>query len=92
MIKKTELLISGRVQGVFYRAEIQQEAMRLGLSGFARNNRDGTVTVLAFGEEAVLQELVQCCWKGSTQARIENIDVRFSDPAPDEQYQGFEIY
>ena len=92
MIKKAELRISGRVQGVFYRAAVRQEAIRLGMSGYARNNNDSTVTVVALGEEAVLRELIQWCRKGPPEAHVENVDASFSDPAPDEQFKQFEIY
>ena len=49
-------LVSGRVQGVFYRATAQREAMRLGITGWAQNLPDGRVEVLACGEPANLEE------------------------------------
>lgn len=68
--------VSGRVQGVFFRAATCQQAARLGLKGWVRNLRDGRVEVLACGEEPALEALQQWLRNGPEMARVERIEVR----------------
>lgn len=63
-------IVSGRVQGVFYRASTRERALRLGLTGYARNLPDGRVEVLACGEEQALAELADWLWQGPRQAQV----------------------
>jgi acylphosphatase len=67
--------ISGRVQGVFYRASARAEAERLGLSGFVRNEPDGSVYAEAEGEREALDRFVDWCRRGPPQARVERVEV-----------------
>ncbi len=67
-------LISGRVQGVFYRASTREEALRLGLSGSAVNLPDGRVEVLAEGEPAALDALEQWLHGGPPAARVDGVE------------------
>ena len=76
-LKQVSLVVRGRVQGVFFRASTQREAKRLGLAGWVRNRPDGTVELLAEGEEETLKELVAWSHHGPTSARVEHVDVRF---------------
>ena len=57
-------IVSGRVQGVYYRGSTQQQARRLGLSGSARNLPDGTVEVIAAGSAQQLDALELWLWRG----------------------------
>jgi acylphosphatase len=68
--------VSGRVQGVFYRASTRQKATELGCSGYARNLADGRVEVLAVGEQAAVQSLVDWLWRGSPASEVTAVDVR----------------
>ncbi|MES0327196.1 MAG: acylphosphatase [Gammaproteobacteria bacterium] len=68
-------LISGRVQGVFYRACAQQQAVKLGLSGWVRNLLDGRVELLACGDQTVLEELEKWLQIGPDYAKVSNIEV-----------------
>jgi acylphosphatase len=70
-------LVSGRVQGVFYRASTQQKARALGVTGFARNLSDGRVEVLAVGELAGVEALVKWLWEGSPASHV--ISMQSSD-------------
>lgn len=79
-------LVSGRVQGVFFRASTRVEAERLGLRGHARNLPDGRVEVLAAGEEAALDALERWLWQGPPQARVEAVK---REPFEDEVATGF---
>lgn len=67
--------IHGQVQGVFFRARAQAEAERLGVSGFARNEPDGTVTVECEGPAAAVERLRVWCETGPPRARVERTDT-----------------
>jgi len=73
--------VSGRVQGVFYRATCVRKAQELGLSGFARNLPDGRVEVLACGEPPAVAAFVQWLWEGSPASRVTAVDTADVDPA-----------
>ena len=66
-------LVSGRVQGVFFRASTRNEAERLGLAGSARNLDDGRVEVIASGPEDALAALERWLWQGPPSARVEDV-------------------
>jgi acylphosphatase len=65
--------VSGRVQGVFFRASARQEALRLGLRGYARNLSDGRVEVVACGTAEAVGELEQWLWQGPPAARVDEV-------------------
>lgn len=66
-------LVSGRVQGVFFRASTEAAARRLGLTGWVRNLPDGQVEVFACGVDGRLAELERWLWQGPPQARVEQV-------------------
>lgn len=68
--------VSGRVQGVFYRASTRQKATELGCSGFARNLPDGRVEVLAVGELQAVQGLLDWLWRGSPASEVKLVEVQ----------------
>ncbi|HEY7887692.1 MAG TPA: acylphosphatase [Steroidobacteraceae bacterium] len=74
MIRK-KCLVSGRVQGVFYRGTAAQRARELGVHGYARNLPDGRVEVLACGEEKAVQEFVRWLWTGSSASKVAAVEV-----------------
>jgi acylphosphatase len=65
--------VFGHVQGVFYRAWTLQQAQLLGLKGFVRNRRDGSVEIEAWGDTAAIAALIEKCRQGPSQARVERI-------------------
>lgn len=73
--KRWILLISGHVQGVYYRASTEGKATELGLTGYARNLPDGRVEVLAEGLEPQLAELKAWCQEGPPAARVDSVEV-----------------
>jgi acylphosphatase len=82
--------VSGRVQGVFYRASTREQAQRLGLSGYARNLDDGRVEVLAVGEPAAVESLVRWLRIGPPAANVSGVSVQEVDPDKlDPPPQGF---
>ncbi len=78
MTTRADLYITGRVQGVFYRASAQQEAMRLGLVGEIRNLPDGNVEAVVEGIKDRIEEFIEWCKEGPPAAQVENVRVRWS--------------
>ena len=74
---RVHLFVSGRVQGVAFRAYTVDEALRLGVKGWVRNLPDGRVEVEAEGERAALVGLVRFCEKGPPAARVVHVDARW---------------
>lgn len=75
-------LVSGRVQGVFFRASTRDEARRLGLNGYARNLADGRVEVLALGEATAINALAQWLHHGPPLARVAEVVREAADDEP----------
>jgi acylphosphatase len=74
-MRTLRLRISGRVQAVGYRAFVIEEARRLGLRGWVRNRRDGTVEASAAGAEEAVEQLVEACRRGPPAARVTEIAI-----------------
>lgn len=70
---KVKLLITGKVQGVFYRQSMKSEASALGLFGWVRNLDNGAVEAEVFGEEKKIQALLAWCKKGPERAIVEEV-------------------
>jgi acylphosphatase len=68
-------LVSGRVQGVFYRATTAQRARELGITGHAKNLPDGRVEVLACGDDNSVRELIEWLWTGSSASKVTAVAV-----------------
>jgi acylphosphatase len=66
--------VFGRVQGVFYRQSAKQQAMNLGLVGYARNEPDGSVQIEVEGEKAAIERFVAWCRVGPPAARVERVE------------------
>jgi acylphosphatase len=81
--------VSGRVQGVFYRASTRQKAAELGCNGYARNLPDGRVEVLIVAEPAATQSLIDWLWHGPPGAHVANVEV--TEVAIDAPPRGFSI-
>jgi acylphosphatase len=80
--------VTGRVQGVWYRGWTVDQARELGLSGWVRNRRDGSVEILAEGPDEALAELVRRCHEGPSAARVEGVEVEESDEAAPSGFSG----
>ncbi len=72
--------IRGRVQGVWYRGWTEEEATRRGLRGWVRNRRDGSVEALFAGPAALVQDMIDACWKGPPAARVEAVEQSAVEP------------
>ena len=73
MIRR-KFVVSGRVQGVFFRAACKDEAERLGVTGYARNRRDGRVEVVAEGSEDAVEALARWCHVGPPRALVPKVE------------------
>ena len=69
------VIVSGRVQGVFFRDSCRQEANRLGVSGSTQNLADGTVEVIVEGDEDAVEALIRWCKEGPSYAEVDSVDV-----------------
>jgi acylphosphatase len=78
--------IEGRVQGVFFRDWTVDQARALGLCGWVRNRRDGSVEVYAAGEKDALDRLIERLREGSPPSRVERVEVK---DAAHEAFEGF---
>ena len=67
--------VSGKVQGVFYRASTRDKARSLGLCGFVKNEADGSVYIEAEGDKEKLEQLVAWCKQGPPNAQVENVET-----------------
>ena len=80
--------IEGRVQGVWFRAWTAEQAQALGLSGWVRNRRDGSVEAVFAGPEQAVREMVARCWRGPPAARVERVSEQ---PETVEVPSGFQL-
>ena len=87
VVRRT-VIVSGRVQGVFFRDTARREASSKGVAGSARNLPDGTVEVVLEGAPGPVEDMVRWCRQGPPQAHVTGTEVTASDP---EGLRGFEI-
>jgi len=88
MTVRKRVLVSGRVQGVFYRDTCRRVASEAGVSGWATNLPDGRVEVVLEGDPASVDAVVTWCHEGTPYSRVDSVEV--SDEAPEEA-SGFSI-
>ncbi len=74
-MRTVRLIITGRVQGVGYRMWAERTASALGIRGWVRNRSDGTVELLAIGEDAAVTELIDACSRGPRHADVSGVSV-----------------
>jgi acylphosphatase len=81
-------VVTGKVQGVFYRASTREQALALGVTGHAENRRDGSVEVLASGSAQALDALERWLRKGPPMAAVATVG---REDLPEQEVQGFRI-
>jgi acylphosphatase len=77
---RKKLIVAGRVQGVFFRDSARKEAERLEVSGSARNLGDGTVEIVAEGDEDAVQRLIEWARSGPSHADVSDVSVTDEEP------------
>lgn len=80
MVEHVKIKISGKVQGVFFRASAKEQADALGVVGFAQNQPDGSLYIEAEGEEEALDKFVNWCKKSPPLARVEFVEIEEGRP------------
>jgi len=75
---KARVLISGKVQGVFFRAWTQRKAQTLGLKGWVRNTPNGRVEAVFEGEKAGVTEMIKNCRQGPRLAKVGKVEIKWS--------------
>lgn len=86
---RARVIVEGRVQGVFFRAHTEEMASLLSLKGWVKNRRDGRVEALFEGDKAKVDEMIQWCHRGPSEARVTNVRVIWEEFA--EEFKDFSI-
>ena len=86
--RRARVLVRGRVQGVYFRAETRERARALGVAGWVRNVPDGTVEAVFEGEAERVESLVAWCGRGPPDAWIDEVRVEWQEPRGE---QGFRV-
>jgi acylphosphatase len=81
-------VVSGRVQGVFFRDTARRRAESAGVAGWVRNTRDGSVEAVFEGDPKAVEDLVEFCRRGPSRAEVASVDI-IEEPA--EGLSGFEV-
>ena len=87
--KRAHLLISGRVQGVWFRGSTKQQADNLELTGWVRNCESGDVEAIVEGTDAAIDKFLSWCRTGPTMARVTGIKIDFGDYR--NEFHGFSV-
>jgi acylphosphatase len=79
--------VSGRVQGVFFRATTRETAQEHGVDGWVQNLSDGRVEAVFEGPEPAVESMIDFCHEGSEAARVEDVSVEYEEPIGKEGFQ-----
>lgn len=80
MMRKVKILVSGRVQGVYFRLFTQNKAKHFAVNGNVKNLPDGRVEIIAEAENIVIEKFIQWCRKGPVTARVDHVDIVELEP------------
>ncbi len=89
MIRKVKILVSGRVQGVYFRLFTQNKAKHFAIKGSAKNLPDGRVEIIAEAGSIAIEKFIKWCHKGPVTARVDHVEV--TELQPGEALTSFEI-
>jgi len=88
MIRK-HVFFSGKVQGVFFRANTKEKAQELGVYGWVKNLPDGRVEAVLEGEKSKVNELIRWCKNNQPYAKVDDVKIKIEEPS--EEFQRFFI-
>ena len=80
------VIVHGFVQGVFFRDTVRRRALAAGVTGWVRNNRDGTVEAVFEGAPEAVERLVGFCREGPRGARVDHVEVHVEEPKGDDGF------
>jgi acylphosphatase len=80
-------IVSGKVQGVFFRASTREQALRLNIKGYAKNLNNGNVEVIAIGERQAVEQLKQWLHHGPLNAQVKNVECEVLSNQKIKNYQ-----
>jgi acylphosphatase len=83
MTTRVHLLITGRVQGVWFRANTKKKAQALDLKGWVKNLPNGSVEAVFEGEKEKVDQIIQWCKKGPSFARVDDVQIQWETPVGD---------
>lgn len=86
-MQRISITVSGKVQGVFFRASTEKEAKKIGVTGFVRNEANGNVYIEAQGTDEQLEELVKWCKRGPDRARVDEVISKEIQIANESKFQ-----
>jgi acylphosphatase len=89
MTRRVKILVSGRVQGVYFRMFTQNKAKQFGIKGCARNLADGRVEIIAEADNNSIEKFIQWCHTGPVTARVDHVEM--TELESDEIFMSFEI-
>lgn len=87
-MERRRVVVSGRVQGVFFRDATRERALEAGVAGWVCNRGDGRVEAVLEGEPEAVEALVRFCRRGPASARVDEVEVHDEEP---EALAGFEV-
>jgi len=88
-MERAHVFVSGKVQGVYFRATTREEARERGVTGWVRNLDDGRVEAVFEGDENDVEEMVEFCHDGSPAAEVEDVEVEWEEATG--EFDGFGI-
>lgn len=86
---RAHTVISGRVQGVFFRMETKQAAERFGVSGWVKNRREGTVEAVFEGDRGCVEDVLKWCRQGPPLSRVSDVDLQWETYTG--EFSGFNV-
>ncbi len=86
---RAEVVVSGRVQGVWFRGTTYDQARALGLTGWVKNRWDGAVEAVFEGPRSKVQQMVAWCYRGPRLARVESVDLEWKQATG--EFGGFSV-
>lgn len=89
MMRRVKILVSGRVQGVYFRVFTQNKAKHFAIKGSVRNLPDGRVEIIAEAEHVMMEKFIKWCHKGPVTARVDQVEI--ADLQSDEVFTSFDI-